>query len=229
MLSLSLWMDIKMLVTNTTRLIRLEDGQYPLFLKDVIVENPNVSFPNKVDEQVINNLGYAVVKYTTKPTGQVVYEDTPTINAETGEYSQTWVSRDYNQAELDANLSVEKETLLGELNALLIGALNEVYNYQLDETTTIPVQVRESDRPNLISLKLDALTTLDVDPSQVLVFRDANNSVHNLNPQQLVDLTTAVLKHTLLLRQLTWSYKDQILTATTIAELPELPTAITLP
>ena len=59
---------------------RISDGMYPVSEQTIKMENPNVSFPAQITEEVANSFGYEIVFPTPQPTPkrwQRVQENAP--------------------------------------------------------------------------------------------------------------------------------------------------------
>jgi len=99
------------------KLVKLENGvpsQWPVGIGMLKNENPTVSFPKKLTDNILNHYGYAKFEYTNKPeyneVTQEVQEVTPT--QEGNVYKQQWnVVEKYNtKAEKDAALKAYQDT-----------------------------------------------------------------------------------------------------------------------
>lgn len=100
------------IINQSTKLVNYRTNEYPQYLRNLYSQNPNISFPENMDEDMAHKFGYAVVYETPKPKGDVVYEGYPRLNAES-KYVQTWTVREYTEEERNDLLAIvrkEKET-----------------------------------------------------------------------------------------------------------------------
>jgi len=79
--------------------INKETLDYPLTLRQVHQANPNVSLPKEPDEATLNALGFATVKPTERPAGDVVTEGQP--EQVDGVWQQTWNAREFTPEEIE--------------------------------------------------------------------------------------------------------------------------------
>lgn len=91
------------------------------------------------------------------------------------------------------------------------------YNFPGDVVGT--VQLREQDVRNLQTVATTALSLLALGLDNPIVFRDAENRQHSLTPQQAAVLTMTVSAFGSAIYGQSWTLKDQIDTAQTVAEV----------
>lgn len=215
----------------STRLIKVgAEGQantYPYFMSQVRTDNPNISFPDEVDVEYLNNLGYFVVQEVAQPTGDVVTEGDPVFSG--GVWSQSWTARDYNADELAAQLTATKSTMMDDIATKLTAALEKGFSFAFSDVAG-HVQLRDGDRGNIASARIraDALVTQGVTDA-VMPFRDWENVTHMCTPAQIVSLSDAAYEAYLGFLGAGWALKDAVTNAATAAALPTIPDEITLP
>lgn len=206
------------MITDTTRLIRLSDQSYPFFLNTVRSENPNVSFAKNPSEQIVERLGYAPVKETIRPLGDVVSEGVPELID--GVWTQTWVVRQFNTEELNAQLEEAKRRLSSEVDRLREEAFALGLRYTFSDQSVGHIQLRPQDQINLHSLRLK---TQGLDPEILVPFRTYENETKMVRIGELDNIVNTSLQRGETIYVVSWGLKDQIAAATDISELPILP------
>jgi len=209
-------------ISISTLLIELETKLYPVSLYMIIekYKSKNMSFsmtPPRVD---IEGLGYAVVMPIQRPEGDVVIEGPPELVD--GQWEQTWVVRDYNESELAAQLEYAKITA----NDAIMAVRNDDFQLGMTHTVdgkTFNVQLRIEDRINLLAMYTIGKEMVAAGSEQLEPFRSFENETIMLTPQQTVDMAMAALAAVRAISQSTWTLKDQVDAATTVAEIPAIP------
>lgn len=211
-----------MTITNATPLINVISGAYPLYLPQVRAHDTTKTFAEFPTEDILADLGYAVVYPSTRPVGQVVTEASPEVRE--GQWVQQWHVRDFTEAEnlaRFADLKQDHFSLIGQLNyeARVQGAL-----YQFPDNTQYHIQLRQEDIDNLTNLRLRADSAKRTSSGAVFKFRTGENVMKvDLTADQVIVLTdVAFEKHNHLL-EVFWSLKDQTESAQALAELPAIP------
>ena len=124
--------------------INTETLDYPLTLRQVRQAVPNVSLPKQPDEATLNALGFATVQPTERPTGDVVTEGAPQLQAD-GTWRQTWDVRSYSAEEEAAQLKRAKENAQRRINDGYTAELNAILrDYPDAETKTWDKQESEA-------------------------------------------------------------------------------------
>lgn len=208
-------------VTATTAMIHVETGEYPVYMAQVRQKNANVSYPLEPTEDLMAENGYAVVRATVAPEGDVVTEGAPELVD--GEYQQSWVVREHNEEEKAAQLADLRASLNAQVLTLRRNELAAGFQHTTDDQRTFGVQLRDSDRVNLLGLFTKANMLIAAGASTVTEFRSTENVTYPLTPEQLLAMAQASLAHYELVMQASWDLKDEIDTAPTKADLPEIP------
>lgn len=206
-----------------TLFIEVATGLYPVTLYMIIEKfrAQNMSFsmtPPRVD---IEGLGYGIVMPMQRPKGDVVIEGAPELVD--GQWEQTWVVRDYNAEEIAAQLEYAKITA----NDNIMAVRNDDFQLGMTHTVgdkTFNVQLRIEDRINLIGMYTIGKEMVEAGIEQEEEFRSYENESIMLTPQQSVDLAKAALAAVKSIYKTTWTLKDQVDAATTVAEIPVIPT-----
>lgn len=206
-----------------TLFIQVATGRYPVSLYMIIEEfkPKNMSFsmtPPRVD---IEGLGYEVVMPMQRPEGDVVTEGFPELVDD--QWQQTWVVREYNESELAAQLEFAKITANDNIMAVRDADFQVGMKHTVGDKT-FNVQLRIEDRINLIGMYTIGKEMVAAGSEQLEAFRSYQNETIMLTPQQTVDMALAALAAVKSISQSTWTLKDQVDAATTVADIPVIPT-----
>lgn len=217
-------------IDQYTKLVKIDEdhskNQYPVFLRNVREDNPDWSFNEKPDLELVNSLGYAVVHETTRPEGQFVQEGIPVF--QNGTWLQTWVTRDFSPEEEAAELARLKQAMLSNITILLSSSLEKGFLFDFG-TGSGHVQLRTIDRTNIsgAGMKADRLIAQGVETA-VCVFRTYENQTFRCTPQVMHDLSDQAYDAYLEFMTIGWTLKDAVDSATQISELPTLPESFEL-
>ena len=85
------------------------------------------------------------------------------------------------------------------------------------------IQVRDGDRTNLVSLRVDAEYQIENDTNVEVLFRVAENINIPLSPTEVIDMTEAAKNGYYGILSVIWPLADQITNAQSIEELPTIP------
>lgn len=211
-----------MIVTNSTLLINVLTGEYPVSLWRVRQDNPNVSFAVEPLVEVIRDLGYDVVTQTVRPDGDVVTEGAP--SKIDGGYVQTWVIRPYTDEELAAVLATRKDQLSDQVDIARQATFQAGFEYDFGGAIgKLRVQVRDEDRINIVGLRVFAESSQVAAPDAEYDFRTASNVTVKLTAAGVIAMTNAAFARVQAIYTAAWNLKDEIATATTLAALPVVP------
>lgn len=206
-------------VTQETLLIETATGNYPVRLQQIQAKTASFSFGATVESEVLQELGYEVVKKVTPPETGQYREDKPV--AVNGVYTQVFVEIVKTEAELASELEQLKNSKINEVNTLLTRALELGCEYNFGTTASPDVQhiqLRDGDRVNLIGLKDTAVLL----PGQKHPLRTQENNVLMLDADTIQDAAfEAGLAYTRVMKA-GWKLKDEIAAATTEQEFPVL-------
>lgn len=218
-------------IDQTVRLIKVgaegAANTYPVYLAQVRRDNPNTSFPDEVEEESLNALGYFVVQTVAQPTGDVVTEGDPTFaNAV---WSQAWTVRAYTADELATQLSAKQTAVLADVQSKVDTALEKGFSFAFTDVAG-HVQLRDGDRANIASARIRAAALQTAGTTDaVMPFRDWENVTHMCTPTMIVQLSDAAYDAYLGFLAAGWTLKDAVTAAKTVADLPAVPAEITLP
>lgn len=206
-----------------TLFIDLATNQYPVSLYMIIekFKSQNMSFsmtPPRVD---IENLGYGIVMPVQRPEGDVVTEGIPELVD--GQWEQTWVVRAYNETELAAQLEYAKITANDNIMAVRNADFQVGMKHTVDDKS-FSVQLRTEDQINLLAMYTIGKEMVAAGSEQLEAFRSYENETIMLTPQQTVDMAMAALAAVKAIYKTTWTLKDQVDAAATVADIPVIPT-----
>ena len=210
-------------IKSTTLLIELDTGFYPATLNYIFSKHPDIIFPGNPLLQDILDLGYAEVIRTIIPTADVVTEGKPVL--ESDGWHQVWETRSWTEQEIQTQLDDAKQAAYEQ------ATLISIQNFEIGMPYTFNgvdyhIQLRDDkDRPNLIAQNMNAqgLVGGPKAPDTLLPFRTYENITLMLTPDQMIDMTSRALDAIISISTKSWAIKDQITAATTIAEIPEVP------
>jgi hypothetical protein len=218
-------------IDNSTALVKIGgegvENTYPVYMNTVRRENPDWSFNDTPDEDLINELGYHVVYPVDKPEGHVVIEGQPILDG--GIWQQTWVVRDFSEMEVSRQLETLKATAIDEIGQRLATALETGFAFTFGEEVG-HVQLRDIDRANIVGcgLKADRMEKNGVvDP--VMPFRTYENKTFMCTPAQMKILSDQAYDAYLVFLGIAWQLKDAVTKAVNSSEVPAIPPALELP
>lgn len=210
-----------MSVTNSTLLINVVTGEYPVYLSKVRRDNPNVSLPQELTEDIIRSLGYEIVTMVARPVGDVVTEGQPEIVD--GVYTQTWEVRGYSPEELSQQLDIKKQELNARINNMRATELENGFEHITASGSVFVVQTRLEDRLNLMYLNMAAQQMIAAGDETPQAFRSAENATHMLTPSELLTMSVEALNYYKNVLGACWTLKDQIDAAQSVDQLPAIP------
>lgn len=207
-------------VTRQTRLIHAESGTYPLFMDNLATYAPNTAFGSTTDAETLIEFGLEIVKEVPAPVNDVVTEGRPEeVN---GEWQQTWISRTFSEVEMADKLVTAKATLQAQAETLRITQFDRGFPHTFGENV-YHVQIRNADRSNLTGLRIIAKEVVDAGGEQTFSFRVYENVVVDITAAEMVAVANAAFVAANVGYQKTWAVKDGADRATTLEELPSLP------
>lgn len=214
------------LVTRDTRLIFAETGEYPLFLDDFKTRE-NAVIGTTIDSEALVEFGYFPVEETPRPTeGNVITEAAPVQDEETGTWKRVWDVRQYNEEEYAAFLQQTKDTMQYKIDTFRNEQFAIGFPHLFPDGEIYHAQVNTVGRGNISDLRTLAKEALaDGTPFQV-VFRTYENINVTLNAEETVELGNAAAMQVQAGYALSWKLKDDTRDATSLEEIPELPSSL---
>lgn len=213
-------------VTNDTRLIKLDTGEYPVFLEEVRTRTGSV-FGSTIESSLLEGIGYAPVLEVARPESPgVVTEGTPEMVE--GQYRRVWLVRDYNTEETSSMLKQAKEKAFYDVELFRISQFKIGFPHLFNEGNDIlHVQVRDQDRVNILARYTKAKEAITAGLSdKKFEFRVWENISVFLTPQEMVDMADAADEQVEAGYRAIWALKHQIESAASISEIPALPDSL---
>ncbi|QBJ02728.1 hypothetical protein MZD04_gp202 [Pseudomonas phage Psa21] len=208
------------IVTRTTRLIESDTGDYPVYLSDLSARVKNTLFPTTIDSVDLFEFGYEPVLDTEIPTGDVVAEVKPTLKD--GQWYRTWTSREFTPTELSTNLSDAKNRLMAQAESFRVSQFDKGFPYEFNGEI-YHVQIRTTDRQNISSIRVIAKEAIQDNRDLTINFRVYENVTIPLTAVEFVAMADTTFYRVTEGYQVAWTIKDQVNSATTLAELPVIP------
>lgn len=209
-------------VTRQTRLIHPVTRAYPLFMDNLATYAPHTAFGATTDAETLIEFGLEIVKEIPAPVNDVVTEGFPEeIN---GEWQQSWISRSFSEVEMAVRLETAKADLQAKAEALRISQFERGFPHTFGENV-YHVQIRNTDRANLLGLRTVAKEVVAAGGTMTFEFRVYENTVVVIGAEEMVAVADAAFVAATLGYKKTWAVKDGADLATTVEELPVLPTA----
>lgn len=208
-------------INGSTQLIKIETGEYPVYISKVRRDNTNVSLPIEPSEELLLSLGYAVVNPVARPEGDVVLEGTPQLVD--GKYVQVWDVRSFSEEEIAQQLEKKKYDLNRNVMEMRDKELDQGFEHITASGEVFGVQTRLEDRVNMLYLNMNAEKMVATGDETLQEFRSTENITYMLTPSEMVAMTNEALGFYKRILGASWVLKDLISAANTIAELPVLP------
>lgn len=212
-----------MVVYAYTPLIRTSDGKYPVYLSDFRSDNPNVSIGSWIYSENLVEFGYFPVIPKEMPEGDVVTEGAPHFNDQTQEWEQTWDVRDFTEEEIAANLVSAKDQRKADAQTVLSEDINIGIPYPYDEME-YQVRVKSFDLATLLTIK----NVLDADgpeTTNVYPFQFLDGYKADFTHSEMTALINSVSRSHYELMKSYWTYIDSVDQATSVENIPQLPSS----
>ena len=188
--------------------IRAEDLQFPFTDRMLRKAHPNTSFPAIISDELRASYGVYPVTIADKPSydeaTQTIDEATPQeVN---GAWIAGWTIRDKTAEELVA----DKERIFGEINAERERRIVEGSAFTVDGIADpIPLQGRPFDQTVYLALltRAGGLKSAGV-TAPALTVRDGADTIHELTPDQMIDLVSQAMLWFESVMATSWAMKD---------------------
>lgn len=103
-------------VNYSTQFVVASTGEI-LTISQIMASDKTISIPVGIGAEGMRNSGFIMVRPTDRPSGDVVVQDVPVLNAD-GYYDQAWSVREYTSEEKAARFEQERQDMLGAIIAL---------------------------------------------------------------------------------------------------------------
>lgn len=209
-------------ITNVTPLISITSGAYPLYLPQVRAADTTKSFAEFPSEDVLAQLGYAVVHPTLPPVGNVVTEDSPGFRND--RWEQQWLVRDFTTEEKAQKFAALQATHLEQIKLLQVATEERGFLYTFPDNSQGRVQLRSGDRANMNAIRTRAESLKAAGRSDPQYFRTFENETKGpLSPDQAIVLSDTAYDKYMQMLQLCWALKAQTESAQTTSMFPAIP------
>lgn len=206
-------------IANLTdaRFIDINTLDFPLTFKDIKNKTPNTFWGTDVTADELLLVGFALIIPSPKPEGDVVLEVEPELID--GQFHQAWQARSYTPEEKKAILDQVKFDKLNTIELLKSQCLAKGYPYQFSPGVYYHIQMRDSDRTNILGLTEMSARNPGVDQK----FRTFENVTVTLTSQELATMSDAVGVAYSSLMQSMWGFKDTIDYASDESQMSSIP------
>lgn len=201
------------LLSNSVKLIKLSNGQYPVSMSQFKAMTPGYAWGETIPESVVVIHGFAVVEESPQPQGDVVIEGQPEKQGET--WYQKWLARDFTPEETQSRLSSMKTTALSLLDGILNELLEIGASYEFSSGHQ-HIQLREKDKTNLTGLALTAVRS----PEKTFYFRTYENQLNELTAAQMLAVSDRAFEAFTQAMGTYWYFQGVINSATTDEQIP---------
>lgn len=210
-------------VSESTPLIHMATGEYPLFTYDVRRREGVVMAREPLYANIIE-LGYGIVEPSDPPVADVVTAGDPVETAEYGVYKQGWNARPYTEEERLNDLRMRKDMLLNMVDYRKLEALERGYERTFQDGTVGHVQLRDTDRINLIGERIFAKEQIEAgNPTEIFVWHLREKITVEMMAEEMVAVADECRLQYRSVLLLAMQLEMQINAATTKEELPEVP------
>jgi len=211
-------MEDYILVYDWTPVIRVSDGNYPMFMPQVRAAIPQTSFPIPIRDYILEPFGYKPVIATSQPVGDVITESTPELRDD-GKYYQTWEVRDYTEEELASILASAKVDIKSSALNLFIQDLASGIPYQI-EGEDVVVGCGDSEVVYYHTL-YSVIDKMQSEENIYFMFLDGTHK--SLSKGDIVDLLDYTFKKIVEIKNNYWAFLVSVDMATTTEGLPDFP------
>lgn len=199
------------------RFIDINTLDFPLTFNDVKRKTLNTFWGTEVSADELLSAGFALIIPSPKPEGDVVTEVEP--NLIDGQFIQAWQARSYTPEEKKAFLDKVKFNKLNTIESLKSRCLAKGYPYQFSNGVYYHIQMRDSDRTNILGLSEMSARNPDV----TLKFRTYENITVTLTSEDLVTMSDMVGMAYSSLMEVLWGLKDRIESAVEESQISNIP------
>lgn len=181
-------------------------SQYPYSFAQLRKDNPNTSYPRNPSDEILENFGVFKVEQTTRPehdtVAQNVNEGAPELV--NGVWSQTWVISDASQEEIASRTEDLKRQINNHREKIIVNGCNVA----IANVGTIYVTGSEKDVRNVAGLGQGAIVRIMTGDETTVDFRDGNNDMFTLTPQQMLELWQKSAGYISAIYQASWVIKE---------------------
>lgn len=202
---------------------------YPYSLDQYRDENRHRSLPRFLNNRYLAKNWVFPVYPADKPEHDavaqfLVLKDTP-YKDESG-WKLGWHIKDKTAAQIQAEFVKYQAEYKQKINDARDSKIYQTIDVAVSETVTVPVDIRK-DKPdiqNISGLTQSATLQMLNSDETPIIFRGADDVEYDLSPAQVVLLGKTVAKHYSTAYAKSWTMKNQLKAATTIAEIDQIST-----
>jgi len=197
--------------------------QYPYTLDMFRAEKTNTSLPQALSNRFL-------AKYNVYPVYDAAKPDYDTINQYVVKVDQPhfddtwkigWEIKDKSAEQIAQELENYRIEFSKKIDAARNNAIYQTLEVAVNETTNIPVDIRE-DKPdiqNIAGLTQTATLSIINNDNTKIDFRGADNITYSLTPSEIVILGKAVSQKYSNMYAQSWVFKDALQSAVSIEEI----------
>lgn len=180
-------------------------SKYPYSFSQLRKDNPNTSYPRNPSDEVLQTFGVYKVSPTNKPvvdlTKNVTEEDPVQVN---GAWLQSWVISEATQEEIDSRIAALKQQINNHREKLIVSGCN----VSIANVGTVYVTGTQEDVRNVAGLGQGAIVRIMTGDETTVDFRDGNNNMFTLTPQQMLELWQKSAGYISAIYQSSWNIKE---------------------
>lgn len=199
---------------------------YPYSLEQFRADHRNISFPSALSNRLLASYNVYPVYAAPEPEYNTITQflrkdfDNP-FRDDQGEWKIGWIVVDKTSEQMADDLKKRRQEFREEINAARDAAIYKVNNVAVNETTTVPVDIRK-DHPDIQNIsglaQAATLQLINNDPATI-DFRGADDLIYTLTPQEVIILGKTIASNYSAHYRTSWNYKDQLAQATSIEEI----------
>jgi hypothetical protein len=213
-----------MKVLDTSKLLDIHNGRYPVYLTDMRAKYPQVSLSEGLDDSKLAPYQYALVREIEPPEGHVVIEGFPVHDPVQQIYKQVWHAFPPGSGQYQAALDKAKDALYAKIRDVRTSTAAKGRLYEFPDGQQLHVQMRDEDKTNVLGLRITADDLLAQGINEaVLEFRTYEDINIPVTPEQMRELASWYFQNITALMQASWEMVNQVKQAQTFETLPEIP------
>lgn len=204
---------------------------YPYTLDMFRQENRNTSLPQSLSNRFLAKYHVFPVYEDTKPEHNTVTQYT--TKKSLPHFDETWKIEwdivDKTSEQIQFEFESYKAAFKERINEARDAAIYQTVYVEINETTTVPVDVRKNtpDIQNISGLTQAATLQIIGNDNTLLNFRGADDIVYTLTPQETVKLGKAFSEKYSVMYAKSWAMKDQLQATTSIDEINSIDISFT--
>lgn len=199
---------------------------YPYNLDMYRAENRNVSLPKYLNNRFLATQNVYPVYEATKPEYDEINQnirkdlENPYLDTD-GVWRYGWIITDKSAEQIQQEFEQRKTEFKTEVNQARDAAIYKNRDIAVNETTSIPVDIRKDhpDIQNISGLVQSASLKIANNDTTPFEFRGSDDETYTLTAQEIIVLGTTVADIYSSMYKRAWEYKDQLKNLTTIEEI----------